>query len=101
MNCFACGSESDLTKHHLVPRTVHAREAKRRNVRKVDLGNLVAMMCIDCHAQLHALISEKELASKYDTVEKIMENEAFAKYAAWKRKRGTTGFRHRASNGKK
>lgn len=67
----------------------------------MDLDGLVAMMCVDCHAQLHALFSEKLLASQFDTVEKIMADERFLRYAEWKRSRGTSGFRHRRSNSRR
>jgi hypothetical protein len=99
--CFACGVESGLTWHHLVPKTTHQKEKRRRGLRKDELSEMKELMCRDCHSQLHSLVSEKELASEYDTVDKILAHPEFAKYVKWKRKHPVVGFVHRRSNSRR
>jgi hypothetical protein len=99
--CFACGAENDLTWHHLVPKTLLAKEAKRRCVTRLELSNLQSLMCSDCHKQLHALIPEKVLAAAYDSEQKIMTHEGFGNYVKWKKGRTTANFKHRLSKSNK
>lgn len=79
---------SELTEHHLVPRS-----------RK---GRVTVRICSPCHRQIHALFSEKELEREYDTVEKLLAAEEIRPWLSWIRRRKPTGrIRARRSNRRK
>ncbi|MCA9112908.1 MAG: HNH endonuclease, partial [Planctomycetaceae bacterium] len=64
---------SRLTKHHLVP--------------KSRSGTETVLTCRDCHRQIHALFSEKELERQYGTLELLLGAEALQPWITWIRKR--------------
>jgi hypothetical protein len=51
--------------HHIVPRCRGGKETKT--------------ICSDCHRAIHALFSNKELESTYNSVEDLLGNERFAR----------------------
>lgn len=59
--------------HHLVPRSHRGRDTVR--------------MHRICHAKIHAVFSEKELAAYYHTPERLLEHEEIRKFVAWVRKK--------------
>ena len=62
--CELCGRRmSVLTLHHLYPRS----QGKRRRIKASELPT--AGLCAACHRQLHTLFSNKELASKFSSIE--------------------------------
>jgi 5-methylcytosine-specific restriction endonuclease McrA len=65
--------EQNVSDHHLVPKSRGGKET--------------LTICVDCHRQLHALFTNKQLADEYNTVEAIMADERFAKFAKWIAKR--------------
>jgi len=84
-----------LTRHHLVPVT-----------RGTD--GVVVMVCGDCHSAIHKFFSNKELERAYNTLDKLMEHEGFARHVRWLSKRPpqdkfktilTRGQRGRGRNG--
>ena len=36
-----------------------------------------------CHSKLHSLFSESELANKYNTIEKLLENDDIKAFVKW------------------
>jgi 5-methylcytosine-specific restriction endonuclease McrA len=64
--------------HHLVP--------KLKGGRKGD----TAYMHIICHSKLHSLYSEVELATNYNTIELLLQQEAIQKFVKWIKKRPLT-----------
>ena len=82
--CELCDRCTPLTRHHLVPRTLH-KEFRKLGWTKRDLEFGVAMLCRPCHSAVHRHATERELAEEYNTVEKLLEHEkihAFARYAS-------------------
>ncbi|MCA9070422.1 MAG: HNH endonuclease [Planctomycetaceae bacterium] len=77
--CPICQHEyarSELTKHHLVPKS-----------RK---GKITVPLCRPCHRQIHALYTEKELEENFGTLESLLEAELLQPWIRWIRKRKPT-----------
>lgn len=67
--CELCNREVvKLTKHHLLPREEGGKEEH------------ISYLCEDCHRQIHALYTNKELAIRLDTIEKLKSDEKISKY---------------------
>jgi len=76
MRCSICPRkvpEPYREKHHLIP--------------KSKKGKDTIMVCCDCGNQLHELFTIKELATQYNTVEKIVGNSKIQKWIRWIQKR--------------
>ncbi|WP_324671642.1 HNH endonuclease [Hymenobacter sp. GOD-10R] len=63
-----------VTRHHLVPREEGGRYGP------------VADLCQPCHSTVHLLLSNRELARKYGTIEALREAEELQKYLHWIRR---------------
>ena len=73
--CELCNRKTDkLTKHHLLPREEGGKEEH------------ISHICSDCHRQIHALYTNKELAIRLDTIDKLKEDEKISKYLKFIRK---------------
>jgi hypothetical protein len=58
-----------LEAHHLIP--------------KSKGGKLTALLHSACHKQIHALITETELANHFNTTDSLKAHEGLAKFIAW------------------
>lgn len=67
-----------ITEHHLVPREEGGKDME------------VAWLCPDCHKQIHALYTNKELALRLYTLERLKEDEKVGKYLKYIRKQPAT-----------
>ncbi|MGL5346884.1 MAG: hypothetical protein ACRDA3_06010 [Peptostreptococcaceae bacterium] len=68
-NCELCERNVvNLTKHHLLPREEGGKEEH------------ISYLCEDCHKQIHALYTNKELAIRLDTIDKLKNDEKITKY---------------------
>lgn len=67
-----------LTKHHLLPREEGGREEH------------IAMICPDCHKQIHALYTNKELALRLDTLCKLRCDDQISRYLKFIKKQPTS-----------
>lgn len=61
--------------HHLVPKL------------KGGKGGPVVLLHHQCHREIHATLSEAELARSYNTIEALRGHPRLAKFAAWIAKR--------------
>lgn len=87
MVCSFCQTDTNITHHHLIPRTFHSNKWYRKNFTKEQLKETIPL-CLDCHRNLHSLIdNEKDLGRKYYTLELLMTNPMIQRYIEWKRKR--------------
>lgn len=59
-----------LSDHHLVPRS---RGGKATQI----------PVCVDCHKQIHAMYSNKRLEEELNSVEALLADPGFARFAAW------------------
>lgn len=84
--CSLCGRNKPLTEHHLLPRAIHRRKRFVAQFGKQELKSRKLLICRQCHDGIHDLISEKELASTYNTKESLLSHDGVAKHVAWVRK---------------
>jgi 5-methylcytosine-specific restriction protein A len=76
-----------ITLHHLLP--------------KEEGGEAVHRLpfCKPCHKQVHAMFSNKQLATSYESIEKLRTAPELATFLAWIRKqRPSRNFRAITSN---
>lgn len=86
--CELCGRQvAALTRHHLRP--------------KEHGGVETALLCPGCHRQIHALFTNRTLADRYDSLEKLRRDSAVRSYVAWARKQADRRFRVRKSRSRK
>ncbi|KAA9005980.1 HNH endonuclease family protein [Histidinibacterium aquaticum] len=82
--CALCGRpippDVPQSLHHLVPKL------------KGGKGGPTVLLHQICHSEIHATLTEAELARSYDTPEKLREHPRLAKFVGWIRKR-PPGFR--------
>ena len=81
--CATCGIETDLTLHHLVPRS-KATSGKYRQTKDDPKNHLY--ICRSCHDIIHSLYDNNTLRDVYNTFDALMNASEFAKYIAWKKK---------------
>lgn len=63
-----CGFEGELTYHHLIPKSTHTKSRKR----KYEVSEQI-LLCEFCHKQIHLMFTNKELADKLNTIEKLKD----------------------------
>lgn len=80
--CEMCERAVPLTYHHLVPKETHKKVLKRGWHEKWVLDS-VAWLCRPCHSFVHRVATNEELARDFYTVEKLMDREDVAKWAAY------------------
>jgi hypothetical protein len=81
--CALCGRAAPgLTRHHLVPRTLHKRACTRRNFSRAELYT-VTLLCRPCHKQIHAVFTESELAREYASTEALAAYPKIARFVEW------------------
>jgi 5-methylcytosine-specific restriction protein A len=86
ITCSICNVEypkPDTSKHHVMPKLKGGRNGR------------IEKACGTCHGQIHALFTEKELASM--TFEELLETGEMRKYIHWKQRHPGL-FRHKASS---
>ncbi|WP_099361358.1 HNH endonuclease [Fredinandcohnia onubensis] len=78
-SCELCGrSEVETTIHHLLPKEMGGTFS--------DTANL----CIPCHKQIHALYTNKEIATRLTTLRELREDEMLSRFIKWIRKQPPT-----------
>ena len=72
-NCPLCGRPlaEPTSRHHLLPPS------------KGGKGTPTLLMHKICHSKIHAVLSERELMSFYNTIELIQGHEEIAKFIKW------------------
>lgn len=81
--CELCQRHVSLTFHHLVPKKYHDNRTVRSKFENIDLIHYGSWLCNDCHKQVHRLISLKDLANDFNTLEKLRNHEDIMKFAHW------------------
>ncbi|MEM5369732.1 HNH endonuclease [Paraburkholderia azotifigens] len=87
--CPLCGRmipSGQRDEHHLIPKAEGGRET-------------VALHRI-CHRQLHALFSERELATAYASVDRLLDNEQVKAFVNWVRTK-PVGFHERTRSSRR
>jgi 5-methylcytosine-specific restriction enzyme A len=89
--CELCERENvETTVHHLIPRE--------------EGGNYgpTADLCVACHKQIHALFTNKELASYLHTIKDLKSNDKMRKFLKWiKKQPATASVKIKKSNERK
>ncbi|MEM9097057.1 MAG: HNH endonuclease [Pseudomonadota bacterium] len=81
-------AEAKQSLHHLVPKL------------KGGKGGPVVRLHQICHNEIHATLSEAELAREWNTVEKLRDHPRLAKFIAWVAKKPPT-FHNRSAGGRR
>ena len=78
--CELCkrGGVPKVTEHHLVPREEGGKDGE------------VAWLCENCHKQIHALYTNKELAVKLNTLKSLENDDNIIKYLKYIKKQPAT-----------
>ena len=79
--CLVCERKVRLTRHHLYPREIH-RSLIKKGYDAADLNNTIAV-CRLCHSTIHRFWSNEELAKSYHSLELLMADPKYYKYAKW------------------
>ena len=79
--CLVCERKVRLTRHHLYPREVH-RTLLKKGYDNADLLKTIDV-CRLCHNTIHRFYTNDELARSFYSLELLMEDPAFFKYAKW------------------
>lgn len=80
-------ADTELTRHHLIPRAQHRKGRIRRNFDKSELTGRLALLCRACHKYVHTVLSEQQLASEYNTVDQLLSHPEISKFVNWIAKR--------------
>jgi len=83
-DCRMCEREMPLTRHHLIPRTVHPRYFKMGISREVL--NTTVDICRPCHDACHRFADESTLAEKYNTLELLLAQEEIRSFIRYVQK---------------
>jgi hypothetical protein len=62
---------ASIDEHHLIPKLKGGRKGPTVMLHKV------------CHAKIHSVFKEGELARTYNTIEKLLEHEEIQKFVVW------------------
>jgi hypothetical protein len=86
-DCLICErSGLRLTRHHVYPREVHHQLLKKWKTTKahadVDLNETI-IICRMCHNAVHRLFTNQQLAASYHSLDALLTDERFVKYAKW------------------
>ena len=83
---FCQRTEVKLTKHHLIPATLHSNKWFKKNFTREQM-QAVVWACRPCHSAIHQFIPHKILAREYNTLEKLLAHPDIKKFAEWQGKR--------------
>lgn len=83
--CSMCGATSNLTEHHLIPKSIQNRK-KIKNTNKEELTGKTIPLCFTCHSTLHSMFTEKELSENFYSIELIKQNTQLNNFIQWKLK---------------
>lgn len=81
--CELCHRQAPLTKHHLIPRTLHNKARYRKRHSREERLTAIAWLCHPCHKHIHRLYSERDLADRFSSIEALAGDPAIGAFAAW------------------
>ncbi len=85
--CALCGRPApDLTEHHLIPRSEHARLRGRPGFDREAARQQTVTLCVPCHRTVHAELSSRELAEGYRTLDALRKHPGIARFVAFARR---------------
>ena len=82
--CELCQREGvRLTRHHLIPKSTHRTKRIRKKFDRDERTGAILMLCKPCHKQIHATVTEKQLADQFNTREALLAHPDIAKFLDW------------------
>ncbi len=90
--CELCKRAAALTKHHLIPRTLHNKPRYRKRYSRETRLTAIAWLCHPCHKHIHRLYSERELADRFPTVDALASDPDIRAFVEWLSKK-PAGFK--------
>ncbi|MEM7193858.1 MAG: HNH endonuclease [Pseudomonadota bacterium] len=84
-HCELCLQKRSLTFHHLIPRKLHRRSHFRKHYSRDTLNNGI-FICRICHRGLHRLHDEMTLGKAFNSIGKILGDDAVARHIRWSAK---------------
>ena len=78
---------SELTRHHLIPRTRHSNKRTKREFARAEVKQRIAWLCRSCHDHIHALFTEKTLERDFNTLESLARHPEVVRFVRWLRKK--------------
>ncbi|KAF7348688.1 HNH endonuclease [Mycena venus] len=87
--CELCGNQTDkITMHHLYPRAVVRKAAKRGFPFTPDQKDSIASMCWPCHCIVHRLIPADILASAFHSIDLLKTHDGIRAWLVWAQPKG-------------
>lgn len=84
--CALCGSDKNITFHHLIPRSCHGNKWFKKQYETQEMRKRGIDICRKCHSFIHKKFSEKELGRVLNTLELLQDNETINTYVSWAKK---------------
>lgn len=81
--CALCERAAPLTRHHLIPRTLHRKPRYRKRLGRDLMQMAILWVCRPCHSHLHRTLSERELADHYASREALLSHPDIRAFAEW------------------
>ncbi|SDW72663.1 hypothetical protein SAMN05443545_102510 [Aidingimonas halophila] len=81
--CELCGRAAPLTKHHLIPRSLHGKAKYRKRFSRVERQTSILWLCHACHRHIHHVLSEREMADGYCSRDALMSHESIRTFVEW------------------
>jgi predicted choloylglycine hydrolase len=75
--------EVQVTRHHLIPRAMHRKQRFRNVFERDELTGRIALLCRACHKYIHTVLSERELATAYSSIDQLRAHPEIAKFVSW------------------
>ena len=86
MQCKLCERVvSELTDHHLVPKSTWKRNSVKKRFTKEELRKTVPL-CKLCHKNIHKFYTEIELANRFYDFKLLKEDETVKNFVKWAKK---------------
>lgn len=93
-DCQLCKRILNLTEHHLIPKEMHNKKWCKSIFTVEECNNNKIYVCHDCHAAIHMFISNKDLAKKYNNLDKLKEHEKLMNFVKWVSKNEQRKFKY-------
>ncbi|KAJ3260713.1 hypothetical protein HDU77_001233 [Chytriomyces hyalinus] len=81
--CVICYRIKPLTFHHLIPRKTHKKVVRLGLASKQECHSRGIYCCRMCHNALHGSIEHWDMATEYNTLDKLMTHKALIRYQVW------------------
>jgi uncharacterized protein YlaI len=92
--CELCERKLILTEHHLIPKEMHNKKWCQREFTVEERKERKAYVCHDCHDAIHKLISNKDLAKEFNTVDKLKRHDKLNTFIEWVSKSNNRKFKY-------